>query len=366
MAKDIRFTFQPIDSPNDVESIWRELEARSGRSFFLSWAWIGTWLATLPAEFRPFLVSAREGGRVAGLAVALANTVRQRLRAKVPGLHLNSTGDPRWDCIAIEHNGFLCDAREEGIILGRFFDWFAHEAASMADELRLPGVTLPLDTEMLSRRGFLHSTTLQPGFAVNLDFIAKDDTLASVLSGNARQQLRRTERDYAGQGKIEIAAARDVGEALAYFRALKSLHVASWERRGRRHSFSEPYFERFHEHLIAREFARGSVQLLRVQAGGRDLGYLYNFRKDGRVSAYQSGFDDADRKRRPGVLSHSLAIRLNAKSGERVYDFLAGENQMKSSFATDRYVLTWQVIRRPLLKYRLESLARHVIKRVTG
>jgi len=62
-------------------------------------AWIGTWLATLPAEFRPLLVSAREGGRVAGLAVAIANTVRQRLRTKVPGLHLTSTGDPREDCI---------------------------------------------------------------------------------------------------------------------------------------------------------------------------------------------------------------------------------------------------------------------------
>ncbi len=366
VAKDIRFTFQPIDSPEAVESQWRELEARSSRSFFLSWAWIGTWLATLPAEFRPFLVSAREGGRVAGLAVAIANTVRQRLRTKVPGLHLNSTGDPRWDCIAIEHNGFLCDAREEGIILDAFFDWFVRETAEMADELRLPGVSLPLDTEMLLRRGFLHSTTMQPGFAVNLDFVAKDGDIGAVLSGNSRQQLRRTERDYERQGKIEISAARDPGEALDYFRALKALHVASWERRGRRHSFSQPYFERFHERLIAREFARGAVQLLRVQAGGRDLGYLYNFRKHGRVSAYQSGFDDADRKRRPGVLSHSLAIGWNAKNGERVYDFLAGENQMKSSFATDRYVLTWQVIRRPLLKYRLESLARHLVQRVFG
>jgi len=272
---------------------------------------------------------------VAGLAVAIANTVRQRLRTKVPGLHLNSTGDPRWDCIAIEHNGFLCDAREEGIILDAFFDWFVRETADMADELRLPGVTLPLDTEMLLRRGFLHSTTMQPGFAVNLDFVAQDGDIGAVLSGNSRQQLRRTERDYECQGRIEISSARDAGEALSYFRALKSLHVASW-------------------------------QLLRVQAGGRDLGYLYNFRKHGRVSAYQSGFDDADCKRRPGVLSHSLAIGWNARNGERVYDFLAGENQMKSSFATDRYVLTWQVIRRPLLKYRLESLARHVVQRLFG
>jgi CelD/BcsL family acetyltransferase involved in cellulose biosynthesis len=366
LAKDIRFTIQPIDSPQALESGWRELEARSSRSFFLSWAWIGTWLATLPAEFRPLLVSAREGARVAGLAVVIASTVRQNFRATRHGLHLNSTGDPRWDCIAIEHNGFLCDPREEGVILDGFFDWFAREAVGMADELRLPGITLPLDTETLNRRGFLHSTNTEPGYAVNLDFVAKDGELGSVLSGNARQKLRRTERDYESQGKIEIDAAGDVAEALGFFRALKSLHVASWERRGRRHSFSEPYFERFHEQLIAREFARGSVQLLRLRAGGRDFGYLYNFRKDGRVSAYQSGFDDSDRKRRPGVLSHSLAIRWNARNGERVYDFLAGENQMKSTFATDRYVLSWQVVRRALLKYRLESLTRHVVQRVFG
>ena len=373
MAKDIRFTFQPIDSPAALESRWRELEARCGRSFFLSWAWIGTWLATLPPELLPLLVSAYDGNRVAGLAVLVPNILRQKLRATSHGLHLNSTGDRRWDCISVEHNGFLCDPGEENTILEGFFDWFAREtekstagALGGADELRLPGMTQPVDTGMLRRRGYLQSTNTQPGFAVNLDFVAKDGDLDAVLSGNARQQLRRTERDYASQGPVEIGVARDAEEALEYFRALKSLHVASWERRGRVHAFSEPYFEKFHQALITREFARGAVQLLRLRAGGKDLGYLYNFQKDGRISAYQSGFDDADRKRRPGVLSHSRAIAWNAAQGARIYDFLAGENQMKSSFATDRYVLAWQVIRRPLFKYRLESLARRWKQRVLG
>ncbi|UOV04931.1 hypothetical protein MUU75_17950 [Pseudoxanthomonas mexicana] len=30
-----------------LEARWRALETRSRASFFLSWCWIGTWLATL-------------------------------------------------------------------------------------------------------------------------------------------------------------------------------------------------------------------------------------------------------------------------------------------------------------------------------
>lgn len=70
------------------------------------------------------------------------------------------------------------------------------------------------------------------------------------------------------------------------------------------------------------------------------------------------------RKRRPGVVSHVLAIAH--ATGATVYDFLAGENQLKNSFATDRYELAWQIARQPRLKYRLESAARHAKRRLFG
>jgi CelD/BcsL family acetyltransferase involved in cellulose biosynthesis len=141
---------------------------------------------------------------------------------------------------------------------------------------------------------------------------------------------------------------------------MKVLHCASWERRGKPHSFTGEFFEPFHQLLIERSFAQGGTQLLRAFAGDRVIGYLYNFRLGNRIYAYQSGFDDADRRERPGIVTHALAIRHAFRSGARVYDFMAGRNRLKESFATRCEPMFWQVIQQPRLAFRLEHLARRV------
>jgi len=194
--------------------------------------------------------------------------------------------------------------------------------------------------------------------------INQQGTTVLLVEQNALMALEIAHRGYVlGTGKVALA---DTAEALRFFDAMKALHIASWARRRQRHAFGAPYFERFHRALISRVFAAGSIQLLRVAVAGRDVGYLYNFRQDGRIYAYQSGLDDADRKRRPGVLSHAMAIRFNALNGDKIYDFLAGENQLKASFADSTYPIAWQVVRLPRLKYRLESAARHLKQRLLG
>jgi Acetyltransferase (GNAT) domain len=289
---------QPVESRAALEAEWRAFEARVGPGFFLSSAWIGAWLATLPPALPLYRVAAHRDGEIAGLAVLAANTVRAFLRAPSRGLHLNAAGDERWDCIAIEHNGFLAAPNQQSALIAALGAWFAAGAGGLGDELRLPGVAAGLSSDFLDRHRLLHSTQTRTGFAVDLGRVRAAGDFAALLSGNARQQLRRAQRDFAQDGAVAITEADDRGEALAYFAALKELHVRSWGRRGQRHAFVEPYFETFHRALIEREFARGAIQLLRVTVADRAIGYLYNFRHGGRISAYQSGFDTGDRSQR--------------------------------------------------------------------
>ena len=88
------------------------------------------------------------------------------------------------------------------------------------------------------------------------------------------------------------------------------------------------------------------------------MGYLYNFRLGDRIYAYQSGFADADQHERPGIVTHALAIRHAFQSGARVYDFMAGRNRLKESFATRREPMLWQVFQQPRLAFHLEHLGR--------
>jgi CelD/BcsL family acetyltransferase involved in cellulose biosynthesis len=355
MTTDFRFALEPLTSPDALALEWRALEGET--SFFLTWDWIGLWLEMLPQALRPMLLRATRGGATAGLACLIPRTARRRLLAH-RGLYLHATGDPTLDCLTVEHNGWLCAAADRPALTAALGAWFADLPAG-ADELYLPGIEAPVAAAALSLASLSDALVPKPAFAVDLDKVrAAGGDLGSLISRNARQQMRRALRLFDERGGARLEAAHGTAEALDFFAALKALHIASWERRDRRHAFAEPFFERFHRALIERSFDGGSVELLRIAVGDDPIGYLYNFRTGGRVYTYQSGFVAGDGRARPGAVSHWLAIHAAAARGERIYDFMAGDNRLKRSLATDHYMLWWQTIRQDRLKYRIEDGAR--------
>jgi CelD/BcsL family acetyltransferase involved in cellulose biosynthesis len=124
---------------------------------------------------------------------------------------------------------------------------------------------------------------------------------------------------------------------------LAVLHQAHWTRRGKPGAFAGPAFRRFHRALLARAVPRGEADLLCIAAGGREIGYLYNFRFRERVLAYQSGFDyaTAGAHEKPGMTCHHAAIEAALAEGMDCYDFLAGAQRYKSSLAGAEVPLHW-------------------------
>jgi CelD/BcsL family acetyltransferase involved in cellulose biosynthesis len=119
-------------------------------------------------------------------------------------------------------------------------------------------------------------------------------------------------------------------------------------RRGQPGCFATPTFEAFHHDLIRTRFAAGEIQLLAAAAGDQPIGYLYNFVYGDRVYAYQSGFDDRpDGRLEPGLVTHALAIEQAMCTGLVVYDFMAGENRLKASFASHWTEMVWLGVQGP-------------------
>jgi CelD/BcsL family acetyltransferase involved in cellulose biosynthesis len=340
-----------------LEGQWRRLEAAGNASFFTSWHWIGTLLAAVPSTIRPKLLRGCANGTTVALALLGANkTRRRRGLVRSRGLYLNETGDPRFDSLTIEHNGILAATEWAPVVWGELISWFA--GLRETDEFHISG---SLHRVPIQRYGLGYRETSVPSYSVDLAGLADSDgELYPVLSANARQQLRRAVRYFERFGELRLIEAANPAEAFSFFDAMKRLHCASWERRGRPHSFNGAFFEPFHRLLIERSFDAGGTQLLQASAGNRVFGYLYNFRLGNRVYAYQSGFDDADSRERPGVVTHFLAIRHAFRSGARVYDFMAGHNRLKASFATRCEPMLWQIVQQPRLMFRVEHLARRL------
>jgi CelD/BcsL family acetyltransferase involved in cellulose biosynthesis len=237
-------------------------------------------------------------------------------------------------------------------------DWFRSGEAG-AQELCLPGICGVAELGEAIAAPCLREEKSSPAFRLDLrDIRASDNRLAPHLSANARQQLAQSMRACRAIGPLALEEARTTEEAFRFFDGLKDLHVRSWIRRSRPHAFVHPFFESFHRALIARSPGGADVQLLRLTAGSRTLGFLYNLRRTGRIYAYQSGFDDTDPRLRPGYVAHALAIELNSAAGAVCYDFLAGWNRLKERFGTDKYTMEWHTIQQPLMRFRAEHALR--------
>jgi len=360
VAGSIKFRQEELPPVGVLEREWRALEAVARPSFFTSWHWIGTLLAILPEADRPSLLRGSVHGKTAALALLGTRTVRRRhglIRSR--GLYLNETGDPICDSLAIEHNGLLVAINQEAAALGGFMGWFAERRAN-ADELHINGSLVRIPTMAVEASGLRRTEVIVPSYCVDLTRLSRSGDLLPLLSANARQQLRRSFRFFERSGPLELRRAATVPEAIDFFGALKELHSTSWERRGKPHAFSGAFFEPFHQLLIKRGLDTGTTALLKVSAGTRVVGYLYNFQLAKRVYAYQSGFDYGDGRARPGVVSHAMAINEASRSGAQIYDFLAGRDRLKESFANRREPMLWQTIQQPRLVFRLEHFARSI------
>jgi CelD/BcsL family acetyltransferase involved in cellulose biosynthesis len=350
--------FDPAD--NHIEAEWRHLEKRVKSSFFTSWDWTGTILTTLPVEFSPSLIRLSEQAETVGLAYLGKDRALRHFLVWSNRLHLNAPGA----CLTIEDNLLAAKPDLERACWTAILEWFGHQQ-KQADELLVPGLREPLDLSMPALLGLHCNTIAIRSYHVDLTRLgASNGRFADLLSNNARYQLRRSMRDYGGAIALELIEARTADEALAWFDNMKALHIDSWTRRGMTHAFSDPFFEKFHRKLIQRTFAAGRIQMLRIDSRGCPIGYLYNFRDSQRTYAYQSGFADKDRRLRPGVVSHALAIEHNFRLGAGIYDFLAGTNRLKSSFATDHRDLYWATVQLPRLRFRLENMARSAKRRL--
>lgn len=303
-----------------LEAEWRTLEAAAPElSFFQSWTWMGCL-----AEERfpdPVLLRASEGGRLLGLAL---------FNRRGRHWHLAESGDSALDAPFIEHNAPLVAEPGAALPLLR-----AAWALGGARRLMLSGVP-PALAEGAGGTVLRWQERLAP----RLELAGLGADWLAARSANTRQQIRRSDRAY---GTPLLHRAADLPQALDWLDRLVALHAATWQARGRPGAFATPFLRRFHQTLVARALPRGELDLLRVSADGKDIGYLYNFVLRGHVAAYQSGLDHAGAEgaRKPGLTCHAQAIAQSVARGDAVYDFLAGDDRYKRSLASTAVPLHW-------------------------
>ena len=354
----IEVTLTPVRSAAELEDEWRSLEARSDCLFFTSWSWIGCWLECLPAQFEPLVLRATIEGRVVGLAIVVPRALRRNKIVFVNALFLNTTGDPFYDQITIEYNGFLLERASEDKVEDAM--WLCLRCACpRVEEMRAETMRAMIRAPTSS--DFEVKTWIRRSFLVDLQRVRdREGSLVAVLKQKPRYAIRRSMRQYGEIGALRIEVAQDVQAALSALEQLKMLHQSSWNSRGKPGAFANDFLNAFHDRLIKQSFLRGEIQVVSIYVGDRTLGVLYNFVFRGRVYTYQAGLDHsvADRTDSPGLVAHCLAVEFNARQGHEFYDFMVGDHLYKRSLSTSMEELYSVVVQRRKLKFAIEDKLR--------
>lgn len=343
----------------DIAQLWREVAERAHPSFFLSWPWVGCWLSETGLE--PNLLVARRDGAVIGLA--LLHRPASRHFWDLPSLHLTSAGGGAFDSLFIEYNGFLAANSDMAAVGASFVRFLTHKGQRHANggwaRLTLPGVDEPMRALLAESGLSLRNEACRASPLIDLAAIRRTGSnYLETRSSNCRQQIRRSIRLFEAAGSLHLAPAENLDEAMAILDELKELHQASWQDKGQDGAFASPFFERFHRRLVREAWPSGQIDLLRLCAGHRTIGCLYNFLHEGRAYAYQSGFDfTRDNRHKPGLVSHALAAQRYLDAGLDRYLLLAGDSRYKRSLATGSDTLHWLVAHRPGLPAITSDLA---------
>lgn len=365
----LRFELRTDLDAAALAPLWRELEQRADPPMFLSWHWIGCWLAE--AGIKPVVMLGHADGQLVLLGVLAAWDRRGKLPMTVSGLLLHTTGDEAQDVITIEYNGFLTDRAWAGRADAAAVQYLAGGvvvAGKRRDELHLRNIIADpaFDPATLPAGVVVRELFRKPSWHVDLAALRAAGTpYLDSLSANTRQQLRRAMRQYERRGPLTARRASDVPEAIEFLAEMKRLHQDYWTGKGEPGAFGYPFLEAFEHRLIETSLVAGAVELVRVCCGDQPIGYLQNLVGNGRVLSYQSGIDYVhDPKLKPGLVCHVLCIEMHLREGAVVYDFMAGAARYKASLGIPGPDLVYRVLERPTAKLRLERALRGLVQRV--
>ena len=368
---EIQVSLLDIDDRTELGVLWTDLQSRSDHSFFTSWGWIGCWLDRLPRHLRPQILRAENDSGVVGLAIL--HRLRQRRGTVIASrvLFLNETGDETFDKITVEHNSLLAD-RSVATEVHRACLNYLVDSCHDWDEFSAPGVDVDsaFDRALADPPAGIRSRVDKqcPCYLVDLGSLRESgQSYLSTLSSHAQKQIRKSVRLYEVAGPLRVECAATLAEALQFYEGLKALHQSLWAARGESGAFGSEFTDGFHRSLIESCFPRGEIQLLHIRAGETTIGYIYSFVHEGRVLVYQTGFVYEDNNsKKPGMVSHALAIQHNLDHGAAIYDFLGGDARYKQSLGQEGPQIRWTTWQRPRLRFQVEDWLRATKHRLAG
>lgn len=354
----------PVADLERLEALWRDLEGRASPTVFLSWQWLGHWLAVYEPQAQVLEVT--EGDRVVGLGIVVQTEERRHGVLRSNCLRLHQTGHRQQDQIWIEYNGFLAEQGMEASVAAACLQHLCNDMPEW-DEFIVGAIDAEEARHYAELTGlFAHLRWEAPCYGVDLDALRRSGQhYLDTLTRNTRYQINRSHRLYEAWGAVELVRPDSAEEAVAIFDSIGPLHLNRWGAGPDQSGYANPDFVRFHRSLIQDQWASGGVDLVSVKAGDDMIASFYNLLYDQKVYFYLGGMKtEPDNRYKPGLLGHSLCIEDYRHHGFHYYDFMGGDERYKTQLGSLHKQLVQVSLQRDRFKLKLEDVMRKARNRL--
>ncbi len=333
-----------------LEPMWNTiLQASASNTLTLTYEWLSTWWQIFNEERELYILLARDGDEVIGIAPMLKRTVQRYGLLSFRRLEFLATGEDEADEICSDYVDFIFVRGREAEALGAILQTI-HEDPDW-DEMLLPemsaeSVNFPLLKTLCQERE-TKIQTVSEALAIYLPLPGSWEALVQMTGSHFRRGIRQDRKRFAEYGGEIRLIDSDEGFEEA-FASLIDLHQARWRERQLPGVFASERFTRFHRQFARLAARRGWLRLYLALKDGKAFAAIYNFLYNNKVHYYQSGVNiEASGLRRPGVLLQSFAIEDAIQQGFSEYDFLKS--------AAGSYKFRWHPQTRQLVQLRLSQ-----------
>jgi len=303
-----------------IEDRWRDLAESAGNAF-LTPEWFRCWLDA-PDQAGDWAVAVVHGERERfdGVLPLVVEGPRGRRTLRFPGSTLGDHFHP----------------------LARYGDEAAIAAAA-AEALRAAGQRITMAVLINIDRGAGWPSELWVGprraranrqSESELPYVTLpnswDDYLAE-RSSNARQQIRRRERNLAKLGELVLRRASS-DTLSADLETLFDLHRRRWESHGNS-SMEDPGARAYISRFATAALERGWLRMNVLEVDGSPVAAFLGWRLGARFAFYQSGFDPEWAEHSVGSVLLGMTIRSAIEEGAHEFDMLLGTEPYKRRFA---------------------------------
>ncbi len=335
-----------VDALDALRAEWQVLFNASGAAPFLSWEWIATWQRWLNQSRTPYLLCARDGRRLVGLA-PLGVEECSLLGSPIKARRVSLLGEG-FGCA--DYLDVLAAPEYAGEATAVIFDHLAERVSF--DILELDGLaadspSLPLLEQRFGPgAGFRYRRT--PRFVCPQVELSGD--WAAVLRQSRRaDNFKRRLRQLRARDGFEHRVITRSAETEAAFERFFKLHEACWIDRGGSDVTGHKLLQSFHRDIVVRLAEAGLLRFDELWVEDQCRASIYGLDDGQRHCYYNSGYDPAWKSASPGLVLLGLSIEDAVRRGIKRYDFLRGTETYKFDWAnTTRETVSVLVARHSL------------------